>query len=150
LTRCKRSLKHYFNIQNDHSANINIKSFYSDDSIIVNTDPQYLAMSLANILSNASKHASSTVEVRVDELNATANQSGIVICIEDDGNGIAASDLEHVTKPFWQGPDSATIKGHGMGLAIVARLSEWLQSKLTITNSTRLGGASVSLQFDRS
>ena len=72
----------------------------------------------------------------------------MTITIEDDGDGIPIDERDQVIKPFWRGSNSAETKGHGMGLAIVARIAEWLGAKLEITESKQLGGAAISLRFN--
>lgn len=134
-------------IETESMGNIEIASFYSDDSLLIKTDPQYLAMSLTNILSNANQHAKSLVNIRVESLKMDTRGKAISISVDDDGNGIPESDYQHITKPFWRGSSDQKIKGHGMGLAIVERIAEWLRADLSIKKSASLGGASVSMVF---
>jgi len=136
-------------IENENTTDIEVTTFFSNESVVVNADPQYLAMSLVNILSNAIQHAKSAVYITVKLQNHDSSKSAVLISIEDDGNGISKADHVHVTKPFWRGSSDPTIKGHGMGLAIVARITEWLKADLIIKRSTSLGGASVCLVFGR-
>ncbi len=82
-------------------------------------------------------------------MNATTMNSAVSISVEDDGNGISEADRVNVTKPFWRGHCDPAIKGHGMGLAIVARIADWLKNDLIIKKSTALGGASISIVFGR-
>lgn len=136
-------------IENDNTTDIKVVAYFTADNIVVNTDPQYLAMSLVNVLSNATEHAKSLVEIRVNLQNLDSKNSTVSISVEDDGNGIPEEDNIHVTKPFWRGNSVPAIKGHGMGLAIVARIAEWLKADLIIKNSETLGGASISMVFAR-
>ena len=136
-------------IENESAPTLSITTYFSQSSIVVNTDPQYLAMSLVNILSNATKHASSAVKVRVELASSDKNNPTVAISVEDDGKGIAEADVVNVTKPFWRGSGDPAIKGHGMGLAIVERIAQWLQADLVIKTSALLGGASVSLVFGK-
>lgn len=137
-------------IDNENTTDIEIVTYFSAGSVVVNTDPQYLAMALVNILSNATKHAKNVVEVRVELQNQDTKKSAVSISVEDDGNGISEADYVHVTKPFWRGHSDPANKGHGMGLAIVARIAKWLKADLIIKKSTSLGGASISVVFVRS
>jgi signal transduction histidine kinase len=57
------------------------------------------------------------------------------ICIEDDGEGIDATQRKDVLKPFCRGTSSATKQGHGMGLAIVDRIARWMRQTLMIEKS---------------
>jgi len=102
-------------------------------------------MALINILSNAIQYAKSIVEISVSLQKLETKKIAASICIEDDGIGISKDDHAHVTKPFWRGRNDSGIKGHGMGLAIVARIAQWLKIGLTIERSESLGGASIIL-----
>jgi len=136
--------------ENAEADGIDVSLHFSKGNLVINTDPRYLAMQLNNIMSNALQFASNVVEVRVGLHSDDNHVSAVSIAIEDDGVGIPETERDHVTKPFWRGGNDSTIKGHGMGLAIVARLADWLNADLLIRQSTVLGGASISLLFNRS
>lgn len=136
-------------IEYETTTDIEITTYFSNDSVLVDTDPQYLAMCLANILTNATQHAKHTIRISVELTDRSLKRPEVMISVEDDGRGIPEADQTHVTKPFWRGTGNPAIKGHGMGLAIVARISEWLKADLVIKKSASLGGASVSLLFRR-
>lgn len=81
-------------------------------------DPDKLRVILDNLLSNAIKHSpeGGTITVSAQSVGAT-----VVICVQDQGPGIAAEDRERVFDPFYQGRTSGTgaVKGSGVGLSIV-------------------------------
>jgi two-component system sensor histidine kinase BaeS len=84
-------------------------------------DPDRLAQLLANLLENAITFARTTVTVSVRDV---APSDACVITVDDDGPGIASSDLDHVFERFYRadrGPNRAM--GSGLGLAIVAELA---------------------------
>ena len=110
----------------------------------LNTDPNYLAILFNNLMSNALIHAKSRIRVSV---LASATTTSIVV--EDDGTGIPIEEREAVLEPFRRGSNSAGSRGHGMGLAIVARLARWLGASLQIAESADLGGAAASLHINR-
>ncbi|WP_339074192.1 ATP-binding protein [Teredinibacter turnerae] len=112
----------------------------SNAPLTIHSDQRYFSMLINNLLSNASRYASSRVRVGLRRQGTRLH-----IEIEDDGAGIASEELEHVTKPFWRGQQGAKRKGHGMGLAIVSRIAEWLGADLQILRSKSLGGAAVHL-----
>jgi len=113
--------------------------------IEISADKRYFVMMLNNVISNAVQHATSKVLISL-----THCSGGYALTIEDDGNGIAADERNHVTKPFWRGTQSREKKGHGMGLAIVARIAEWHGANLDIDTSDTLGGAKIMLSFTQS
>lgn len=116
---------------------------FDEDALSIVADRRYLAMLMNNLMSNAIKHSRSKIIVSLKELDQR-----IFFSIEDDGLGIPEGQREQVIKPFWKGDHG--IKGHGMGLAIVARISEWVSASLLIGQSADLGGAQVSLCFNNS
>jgi signal transduction histidine kinase len=121
---------------------VKIMYYLADTDTTIDADPNYLAMQLHNLMDNALKHARGVVAVTV-----TSGQKKVTLTIEDDGDGIPVSEREDVIKPFWRGKQNTEIKGHGMGLAIVARIAEWFGADLIIAGSDALGGAAVSLSF---
>jgi len=133
--------------ENTASHTITVSMFFSDDNLAIKTDPRYLAMQLSNIMANALQYANSAVEVRVglcDKDNTTLS-----IIIEDDGSGIPDAERMQVVKPFWRGKNNPAVKGHGMGLAIVSRIAQWLKAELVIRDSQSLGGAFIGLYFEK-
>jgi len=129
-------------------SDVAINTRFSDESVTLNIDPRYLSMLLNNIIINALRHAKSMINVSV--VTNRHYCENVCILIEDDGEGISVSDRDNVIKPFWRGDYDAKTKGHGMGLAIVARVAVWLDAKLVISESKELGGASIALFFTRS
>jgi two-component system sensor histidine kinase BaeS len=82
-------------------------------------DPERLAQMVANLVENALKYATTTVEVGVEG----AGES-IVVSVVDDGPGVDAADLPHVFERLYtSGRQQARKVGTGLGLAIVAQLA---------------------------
>lgn len=105
----------------------------------VRGDPDQLARVVRNLLDNALRHASSTVEVSV---SSTADGS-VVLIVEDDGEGIDPADREHVFERFGR-LDEARARddgGSGLGLAIVAGIVADHGGTVTVDTSPTLGGA---------
>ena len=92
----------------------------------VNADPDRLAQVVANLVENACKYASHTVEVSTWFRQGPAGAEAL-IAVDDDGPGIAPEDLAHVFERLWtnnRGGESGPARqvGSGLGLAIVAEL----------------------------
>ncbi|MCL1146411.1 ATP-binding protein [Shewanella marinintestina] len=113
-----------------------------EQTIKVNSDPKYLSMQLANLLSNAERFGRSQIIVRVE-----VDQYRVWLHVEDDGQGIDNDEIEQIVKPFVRGQQSRDNAGHGMGLAIVKRISSWMGTEFVITRSSALGGARMSLSI---
>ncbi len=112
------------------------------NSVTINTDPKYLSMQVSNLLSNAVRFGQSQIHLIVE-----SDEEGLWIHIDDDGKGIDVEEASQVVKPFVRGQHSRDNAGHGMGLAIVSRIGQWMGSSLCIGRSPVLGGARMSLHF---
>ncbi len=111
--------------------------------IMLNTDPKYLSMQVTNLLSNAERFGNSKIVVRLEEIDDIA-----WLHVEDDGPGIDETEAKQIVKPFVRGQQSRDNAGHGMGLAIVKRIGDWMGSELIISHSQELNGARISLKFN--
>ncbi|MEH8019669.1 ATP-binding protein [Rheinheimera metallidurans] len=100
-------------------------------------DGHYIERALQNLLVNAKKYA-----VQHISLTLSQHKQYWQIEVEDDGPGIPEQLRQYILKPFFRIDASRNKQagGFGLGLAIVARVTQWHLGKISITNST-LGGA---------
>jgi len=107
-----------------------------------------------NLLDNALQHGRERVIVRVKP----AGQARIELSVEDDGAGVPEADRERLLRPFERGDpgkggsngnDGTGPRGHGLGLALVARISERHHGQCAIDTSAHLGGAVVRITLPR-
>ena len=109
----------------------------------VQGEPEYLAMLLHNLVQNALRYGGGRVRLSVLLVD---NQ--LRLQVEDNGAGIPPAERDKVLKPFYRSEGSHHQgRGHGLGLAIVARIVQWHGARLILTESTALGGLSVSVIF---
>lgn len=66
--------------------------------ISVSADRRYLSMLINNLVVNATHYAAQSVA-----LTLTQSDNQIILCVEDDGPGIAPEERANVLKPFWRG-----------------------------------------------
>jgi signal transduction histidine kinase len=99
---------------------------------------RYFKILLENILSNAFRYAHSKVLVK-----AYLQQNKAFIEIADDGPGIPEAYREKVFEPLFSIDQSRNkeLSGHGLGLAIVARIIDGHQGSIAIQQSPNLKGA---------
>jgi signal transduction histidine kinase len=98
---------------------------------LVDADPQRVRQVVANLISNALRHAPSPgIEVVV---SAVETPGQVQVTVKDDGMGISDQDLPYVFDRFWRG-DGARSSGSGLGLAITRELVQahggqiWVES----------------------
>lgn len=94
----------------------------TDETVLVNVDPDRLDQVLSNLLGNALRHTASGGSIT---LAADAGPDFVHLSVSDTGQGIADADLPYVFDRFWRG-DRARHRtagsGSGLGLAITREL----------------------------
>jgi signal transduction histidine kinase len=91
------------------------------DFPIVMGDETRIEQVLSNLISNAIKYAPDG-EIRISGQNL-ADQ--VIICVLDEGPGIAAGDLPHIFDRFYRAQEaSRTTKGAGLGLYLARAIVE--------------------------
>ncbi len=100
-------------------------------------DPDRLGQVVGNLVENAYKYASSTVQV-------WAGRAGpdVVLTVDDDGPGIAPEDQAQVFDRFFQGRHGPAPRqaGTGLGLAIVAELVAAMGGSVRVVSPTSARG----------
>nr|WP_240969552.1 ATP-binding protein [Sneathiella limimaris] len=113
----------------------------------IEADPRSLSQILINLISNAIKFTQVGGEVSVKVWEEDGQQ---IVCVRDNGPGLAEDQIENLTKPFVRGQiDSQTTQeGSGLGLAIVNSLVQMHAGQLEI--KSKLGeGTSVFVRLPR-
>lgn len=97
---------------------------------------------------NALDHAPKGSRVQIA---LTGNHEQVMICVEDEGPGIAADQRERLLAPFTTGDTTGRTRrtGGGLGLALVKQAADEHGGKLTIDDSPQLGGARIRLDLPR-
>jgi len=102
-----------------------------DDLPLVHTDPGLLERVIANLVSNAVRHAPTDNPVIV---SAAAVGGGIVVRVVDGGPGISDELKEHMFDAFQRLGDT-TGTGLGLGLAVADGLSTAVGAELTVEDT---------------
>jgi len=100
----------------------------------VNVDEHQIYQALVNIFNNAIQAISKRGEITI---KTEHDHRGILITIMDTGVGISDEEKEHVFEPFF----TKKQRGTGLGLAVVKKIIDNHNGKITITN--REGGGTV-------
>jgi signal transduction histidine kinase len=122
------------------TKNLHLESAVEPDLPNVQTDDRWLAHILVNLVSNAVKFTpeGGRITVRAYE---HASRDAIVLSVEDTGIGIAPEDRERIFEPFRQG-ESSDEKGYGgvgLGLALVAKLTDLLGAEVELASDVGKG-----------
>ncbi|WP_136715150.1 sensor histidine kinase [Halorientalis salina] len=96
-----------------------------------------------NVITNAAVHNDGEVHVRLDVLEANAEQ--VVVSIEDDGSGIPETITDRLFEMGIKGPDS---DGTGFGLGFVKALTESYGGDIGVTEGDH-GGADFRITLER-
>jgi PAS domain S-box-containing protein len=91
-----------------------------------------------NLLANAARHTDpgTPIWVRVEP-----GDRGALLCVDDAGPGIPASQREAIFRPFQRGPGASYALGSGVGLALVAQIASLHQGHAWVEDRAG-GGAS--------
>jgi signal transduction histidine kinase/CheY-like chemotaxis protein len=103
----------------------------------VRADPAFLATMLQNLIANALKYAPGSRIL----VGCRMNSGRLTIGVYDNGPGIAAADLPHVTSRFYRTRSAlaSNMSGMGLGLSIVERLAGLLNLKISIKSKLGCG-----------
>jgi two-component system, OmpR family, sensor histidine kinase KdpD len=101
-------------------------------SLAVRADPHQIERALANLLENALKYSPANERVRL-QVSGTASE--VHIRVIDHGRGLAPYETERIFEAFQRGPETAGVRGAGLGLAIARGFAEanggrvWAESR---------------------
>jgi signal transduction histidine kinase len=126
------------------SKNIAIKTEFAKE-YYVESDAYLLSIIINNLVSNALKYSNEKAVLNI----VITDENNTVEChIIDSGVGIPAEDLEQIFNQFYRSKaiELSGIKGSGLGLSIVKRLSVLLHIDIKI-NSKEHVGTTVVLSF---
>lgn len=113
-----------------------------NENFVLEVRPQALKRALANLITNAKRHADTVV------VSLEVDQAAVLITVDDDGPSIAEASREDVFKPFFRLDASRNPKtgGTGLGLTIARDIARSHGGDLSLDDAP-LGGlrARVSL-----
>jgi len=89
-----------------------------------------MTAAVTNLFDNAKKAGAAHIGIAIE-------RNGIRVT--DDGRGIPAAEIAHITKPFYVLDKSRNAAGFGLGLALVQRIAELHSSTLHIESTEGLG-----------
>jgi K+-sensing histidine kinase KdpD len=99
-----------------------IKVDFPSDFPIILGDEDRIAQVLSNLISNAIKYSPKGCEIHI---RGQARTKQVVVCVSDQGPGIATADLPYIFDRFYRSSEtSRTTKGAGLGLYLARAVIE--------------------------
>jgi PAS domain S-box-containing protein len=106
----KRIAERFLTQSTRHSIEVD----FPDNFPVILGDEERLAQVFSNLISNAIKYSPEGGKIRI---RGQVHPNQVVICISDEGPGIAVGDIPHVFDRFYRSSDATrTTKGAGLGL----------------------------------
>jgi len=107
---------------------------------MVYCDPLILQAAYINLLDNALKYGNEKpISVRL-----FLKDKSVGLEVKDQGDGIAAEDMEHLFKPFYRSKQQQQIPGVGIGLSLVKSIAEKYKGNVSIHSEP---GHGVTVRF---
>ncbi len=110
----------------------------SRDLPLLHVDPQLIVQVLTNLLENACRYTPSD---RGIELEASADDTEIKVCVIDHGYGVPPGREEEIFLRFSQVKPPIGLGGSGLGLAICAAIIELHGGRIWVRNRVVVHGA---------
>lgn len=126
--------EHQFMSSDSHEIHYNLRD--SDKSCSVHLDEKLLQQILGNLLSNAIKYSPNGGTIN---LTITCENKQLILQVEDRGIGIPPEDQPHIFEPFHRAGNVDTIRGTGMGLAIVKRAVDLHGGTIVVESEVGVG-----------
>jgi PAS domain S-box-containing protein len=95
---------------------------FPPDFPVILADEDRLTQVFSNLISNAIKYSPEGGEITIQ---GSVRSGQVVICVSDQGPGIAVGDIPHVFDRFYRSPDTSRMtKGAGLGLYLARAVVE--------------------------
>ncbi len=126
--------------QQAHKKHLQIITNFDSEVITINTDEKRLKQILVNLLNNAVKFTEEGKKIGINVLCDRKNNM-VNFTVWDEGIGIAEKDMDRLFKSFTQIDSrlSRRYEGTGLGLALVARLTELLGGMVSVESTPGKG-----------
>lgn len=111
----------------------------------VNASMDMLQQVWINILTNAIKYTKEGGQIKI---SSTQMEKEYVVSISDNGIGMNEETLKHIFDKYYQGDNSHSTSGNGLGLSIAKRIVELSGGKIVV-NSVEGKGTTFSIRLPK-
>jgi len=100
----------------------------NDNSLVIEGDEQLIKILLLNLADNGCKYSENF------ELTILLKSYGEAVSVEFEnrGKGIDPREIKHIFAPFYRGKNTKKIKGFGIGLSLVSRITALHGGQITV------------------
>jgi signal transduction histidine kinase len=123
---------------------VEVRLRLAEDLPPISCDAPILEQALVNLLLNALEASEDAEHVA---LSVHADDSNVVIAVEDEGHGITDEAVEHAGEPFYT--TKGKHRGTGLGLAIAQEIIASHGGKLTLARRTDRPGTRATIELPR-
>ncbi|HXV64175.1 MAG TPA: HAMP domain-containing sensor histidine kinase [Vicinamibacteria bacterium] len=109
---------------------------------LISGDERALSSAIRNLISNSVKFSQPRARIQVSGRYRAGKDGGeVVLSVEDEGKGIPAAEMPHITKPFYRGRTARNdqVEGSGLGLSIVKDVVEAHGGRLSVSSQPGKG-----------
>lgn len=113
-------------------------SFIADveERAIIYADENMLEIVWNNLLSNAVKFTEPGGTIKLTQVS---DADSVTVMIEDDGPGVNEETIKHIFDKFYQGDNSHSKEGNGLGLALSLKVIELVGGKIFVKSASGSG-----------
>ncbi len=122
--------------------------YHNDVKEDVAVRPLSIKRLIVNLVNNAIRYGSEPIHL-IATILPPSDDSGtpfLLLCVKDEGQGVAESELARIMQPFERGETARTTQGSGLGLAIVERIARLHQGTVEAQNHPQ-GGLQVCVKI---
>lgn len=106
------------------------------DAVMVNYDKSLLELVWNNLISNAIKFTDSDGVIII---TLKKHDEQAIVSIKDTGQGMSEETIAHMFDRFYQGDESHTTEGNGLGMALVKRVMALVDGDIYVESQINVG-----------
>lgn len=120
----------------NYSVKIDFVQLPEDEAkLLVFGNAELLFTAIKNVVNNACKYSYN----KLAKVKLSIVDTDIIIAVEDNGKGIAETELKNIFQPFYRTEDSRSTVGFGIGLPLVNRIIKLHKGQIKIKSALNKG-----------